>query len=92
MSIDLYDMIDDAGFKPAEYVTTPKFIGSVVFSAGPARGAALWVGYDPREDNPYHGEVWGSGRPNRFSRTQQTALMTAANWLVPIDGVELIPV
>lgn len=91
MSIDLPELILEAGLNPTDYVTTARFVGSVQFNASVAREANLLVGYDPREDNPYHGEVWGAARPNRFSRSQQRALMANSIWLVPIANVELIP-
>jgi len=90
MSVDLEANIIAANLDPKEYVTTPIFTGSVSFLAGAARGLNLWVGYDPIPDNPYHGEVWGNPRPNRFSGSQKKGLHNACEWYVPLVGVEII--
>ncbi|MGK9042774.1 hypothetical protein KXS05_20605 [Rhizobium sp. SA279] len=89
MSVDIEKLILADGIDPATYVTSPKYVGSIRFSAEAARSASLLVGYDPLSDNPYHGEVWGENKPNRFSRTQQRAICTASNWLVQIPNVEI---
>lgn len=89
MSVDLEAMIVEDGVDPREYVITPDFTGSVAFSADDARALDLWIGCDPLPNNPYHGEVWGSSRPNRFTKTQKKGLQTASTWYVPIGGVEL---
>lgn len=90
MSVDLERLISAAGLDAQKFVTTPKYIGSVVFNTGSARAAELLVGYDPLPENPYHGQVWGQNRPNRFSRTQKTALMEASEWFVELPGVEIL--
>ena len=51
------------------------------------------IGYDPIEgtaefpENPYHGEVWGSARPNKFTNPQKKAIQSASEWFVEIPGV-----
>lgn len=90
MSVDIEKLIRADTLDPATYVTSPKYIGSIRFSAGAIRAVNLRVGYDPLPDNPYHGEVWGESKPNRFSRTQQKAICAASNWLVPIPNVEIL--
>lgn len=90
MSIDLKSLIELASVNVTDFVTTPIFTGSVEFLADIARGANLQVGYDPLEDNPYHGEVWGPNKPNRFSNAQTRAMHSGAQWLVPILDVEII--
>lgn len=89
MSVDIEAMICGDGQNPKEYVTTPVFTGSVSFSAKDARALGLWVGYDPLPENPFHGEVWGVPRPNRFSSGQKKGLLRASEWYVPLAGVEL---
>jgi len=89
MSVDIKKLIDSSGIDAQTYVTTPKYVGSVAFTATVARSAGLLVGYDPVPDNPYHGEVWGSNRPNRFSSSQQKALLNACQWFVEIPDVEI---
>jgi hypothetical protein len=89
MSVDIEKLILAAGLDPRQYVTTPKYIGSVAFSAGSARAAKLFVGYDPLPENPFHGEVWGNPRPDRFTGTQKKKLAAASEWYVQIPGVEI---
>jgi len=79
MSIDLYDLIVEAGLEPKEYLTTPRWFGSVYFTAGALRNAKSKVGYDPLPDNPYHGEVWGA-----FDRSHRDGIRSLAKWFVEI--------
>jgi hypothetical protein len=90
MSIDIKLLIENDNLAPAEYVTTPVFTGSVEFTAITARDAGLWVGFDPLEENPYHGEVWGAARANKFTTTQSKHIQNNSNWLVPLDGVDIV--
>jgi hypothetical protein len=89
MSVDIERLMLADGLDPREYVTTPVFTGSVAFSAGAARALGLIVGYDPIPTNPYHGEVWGADRPNRFSRQQRKGLAVASRWYVELDDVDV---
>jgi hypothetical protein len=97
MSVDILALMVADGVDPRRFVTSSTFLGSLVFQAGVARGVGLWIGYDPItgdpliEDNPYHGEVWGHPRPNRFTAAQQTALRKASTWFVELDGVVIDP-
>jgi hypothetical protein len=77
MSVDIERLISDAGLVPSEFVTSVP------------RADGLLVGYDPLPDNPYHAEVWGGDRPNRFSNGQRKAIAKSAQWFVQIDGVEI---
>ncbi len=91
MSVDIEKLIVDSGNDPEEYVTTPKYIGSVAFTAQSIRDLDLMVGYNPVDGNPHHGEVWGAGgRPNKFSNSQKRGLIAAAEWYVQIHDVEII--
>jgi hypothetical protein len=90
MSVDIEQLMLSDGVDPRHYVTTPVFMGSVAFSAGAARALGLLVGYDPIPKNPYHGEVWGGCRPNRFSRRQKKGLTEASRWYVELDGVDIV--
>lgn len=91
MSIDIPSFIEEDGKDVAEWVTTPRWIGSVQLSVATLRGRNLLVGYDPLpnkhsdNENPYHGAVWGS-----FSKAAKKAIAQDAQWFVPIDGVELV--
>ena len=82
MSIDLEKSIRDAGFDPRTYVTTPRWIGSVIFKAGDLRQEGFQVGFEPISDNPHHGEVWGT-----FSKPKQRILSRICQWFVEIENV-----
>lgn len=91
MSVDLLALIVAAGIDPVIYVTTPRWIGSVVFSAGDLRAEGFSVGFDPIEEeppdqpgNPFHGEVWGV-----FSKAKQRRLAQIACWYVAIPDVSI---
>lgn len=90
MSVDIEQLLLADGVNSREYVTTPVFTGSVAFSAGAARALDLQVGYDATPSNPYHGEVWGKDRPNRFSRPQKRGLAEASCWYVELDDVDIL--
>lgn len=91
MSIDIEKLIVQGGHNPQTFVTTPKFTGSVAFTAAAIRSAGLRVGYDPIPGNDCHGEVWGpKDKPNRFSNGQIKSLREAATWYVQIPDVELL--
>lgn len=96
MSVDILRLIENAGLSAKDFVTTPVYTGAVCFSAGSARTAGLRVGYDPIkdipgvQDNPYHGEVWGTiERPNKFTQAHKRALVNASIWFVELPGVEI---
>jgi hypothetical protein len=82
LSIDLQHEIEAAGHDARRYVTTPQWVGSVLFQAGQLRGEGFMVGPDPVEANPHHGEVWGN-----FTRGKQRRLRELCVWFVPIVGV-----
>jgi hypothetical protein len=96
MSVDLQHEIEKAGLDAREYVTTPRWFGSVHFQAGQLRDEGFMVGADPIEimsgteakprvdPNPYHGEVWG-----RFTKGKQRRLLQLCEWFVPIAGVSI---
>lgn len=84
MSVDLEASIIEAGLDARGFVTTPKFLGSVWFSAGFLRSEAFMVGYEPLVDNVHHGEVWGT-----FSKGRQKKLLNSAQWFVEVMGVSL---
>lgn len=90
MSVDLQQQIEEAGLDAKQYVTTPRWVGSVRFTAGALRDEGYMVGFDPvlnnpdYPDNPYHGQVWGS-----FSKGKQRRLKKLCDWFVPIEGVSI---
>ncbi|MGH6849319.1 MAG: hypothetical protein ACREDD_02530 [Methylocella sp.] len=84
MSVDLEKLVIEANQDPRAYVTTPRWTGSVRFLAGALREEGFMVGFDPRPENPYHGEVWG-----RFTMAQRRRLRELAVWFVAIPGVKL---
>jgi hypothetical protein len=85
MSVDLKNLIESAGLDPQEYVTEPRWIGSVKFTVSDLRKLDFKVGYHPTKHNPYHGEVWG-----KFSRSQINNLKTLAVWFVEIPQTNLV--
>lgn len=96
MSVDIEALILADDIDPLEYVVTPVFTGSVVFTASDIRTLDLWVGYDPIKDapgipdNPYHGEVWAHTPQKRFLKRQKDGLANFARWYVALPNVEII--
>ncbi len=91
MSVDLEALIIASGIDPKGFVTSPRWTGSVIFTAGSLRAEGFMVGYDPLEEEPpdqpantFHGEVWGS-----FSKGKQRRLAEIAAWYVALPGVSL---
>jgi len=84
MSIDLQQQIEDAGLDAKQYVTTPRWVGSIRFVATSLRGEGFQVGYDPTAENPYHGQVWGN-----FCKAKQRRLRVFCEWFVPLPGVSI---
>ena len=84
MSVDLQQQIEVAGLNTKDFVTTPPWIGSVRFKAGQLRTEEFMVGFDPKDSNPYHGEVWG-----KFTKAKQNRLRQLCEWFVPIDDVSI---
>ena len=91
MSVDIEPFILNDELDAREWVTSPKWIGSVEFQCGFLRELNLQVGYDPIPPpahlpvNPYHGGVWGN-----FSRAVRKRMQHAAAWFVQIPDVELV--
>jgi hypothetical protein len=89
LSVDIEDWIRAANKDPKEFVTTPRWVGSVRFTAGALRQENCQVGWDPIEKdgsmpgNPFHAEVWG------VDRAKQTRLQEIAVWYVPVAGVDV---
>jgi len=79
MSVDLQRVIEEAGINAKAFVSSPPWIGAVSFTAGSLRSENLLVGYDPTENNPYHGQVWG-----RFSKQIRRKLAELATPFVAI--------
>jgi hypothetical protein len=90
MSVDLKQLIERDGLDPKRYVTTPRWMGSLLFKVSDLRKLGFIVGYDPivlPEPNPYHGEVWGD-----FSKGvngTRKKLQDLAVWFVEIDDVTI---
>ena len=82
MSVDLEASILAAGLEPRNYVTTPRWTGSIRYMASRLRVESFSVGYDPLPENPHHGQVWGN-----FSKAKQRRLQQICEWYVEIDGV-----
>jgi hypothetical protein len=85
MSIDILNLIEDAGLDAKAYVTSSSnYPYAVSFRVGDLRAMGLKVGFDPLKErapfpaNPFHGEVWGIG-PSRGPRNE---LRKIAKWFV----------
>lgn len=96
MSIDIEKLALNDGVDPREWVTTPKFRGSVFFKAELVRNLGLRVGYEPVEKNgeieanPYHGEVWGPmEKPYKITKSEQKGIHEKVQWYVELEGVML---
>lgn len=87
MSVDLQASIVEAGLDPKNFVTTPRWTGSVRFVAGSLRNEGFQVGFHPIPDNPHHGEAWGE-----FSKPKKRRLQELCEWFVPIAGVSTKPI
>lgn len=88
MSVDLKQLIEQAGKDPKIYVTNPRWMGSVLFKVFAIRKLNYQVGYHPitgPDPNPYHGEVWG-----KFSRDDIEQFKNLAKWFVPIENVDTV--
>src|SRR5437763_1829630 len=77
MSVDIKKSIEEAQLVAVDFVTTPKWIGSVIFKASSPRSLRLLVGYDPLADNLNHGEIWGA-----FSKAKSKSIQQASQWFV----------
>ena len=84
LSVDLVDQIMRDGSDAIVHVTSPRWIGSVCLEVSFLRASEFMVGYDPLEDNEYHGEIWGS-----FSKARKKLLARNSQWFVAIVGVEI---
>jgi hypothetical protein len=84
VSIDIPKSIIDAGLDPQTFVTTPRWIGSVIFKADVPRSYRLQVGYDPILGNDHHGELWGHVTKGTAKNIQR-----ACQWFVQIPDVAI---
>jgi len=84
MSIDLQQQIEEAGLDAKQFVTTPRWVGSIRFVTASLREEWFIVGFDPTDENPFHGQVWGN-----FSKGKQRRLRELCEWFVPIPGVSV---
>ena len=80
MSIDIQKLIEKDGLDPKIYVIVPPFIGAVRFITRDLREEDLLVGFEPLEENPYHGEVWG-----KFNKAKQNRMCVNAEEFVIIE-------
>lgn len=85
LSIDLFREIEEVGLDPRTYVTTPHWVGSLLFDAGQFRKLGMLVGFDPLETNPYHGQVWGN-----FNKANQRSLLSQCSWFVMLENVKIV--
>jgi hypothetical protein len=88
LSVDLEPLMLADGVDPKRHVTTPKFMASIVLAVRSFRSRNFYVGYDPMNDNPYHGGVWQDAkRGSKLTRGVRKALLRESQWLVPVQGI-----
>lgn len=91
LSVDIERFIIDDGLDAQTYVSTPQFTGAIAIAVSNFRTRSFLAGYDPYDDNPYHGAVWGDeSRNSRFTRGTKKAFLKESEWFVPIKGVEIV--
>ena len=86
LSVDLKRHIEEAGLNPQTYVTTPRWIGSLLFEAIHFRQLDMLVGFDPLVENPYHAQVWG----DLNKKKNQKILLGQCKWFVQIHNVSIV--
>ena len=84
ISVDLPSLMELDSVDVAGHVTSPVWIGSVTLNVGEIRGLTLSVGYDPTDENKYHGGIWGG-----VTRGVKRKLLSHSSWYVEIAGVNL---
>jgi hypothetical protein len=90
MSVDLKQLIDVAGIDAKVYVTSPRWMGSILLKVSDLRILGFQIGYNPLispEPNPYHGEVWGEFSKGRNGTIEK--IKSRAVWFVQIPNVSL---
>jgi hypothetical protein len=88
MSVDIERFIREDEKDPRDWVTNPRWCGSLQLRVQPIRQAGFLIGYDPIvPDNPYHGQIWGQGKG--FNKAQQNTLRAHSTWFVEIPGVSI---
>ena len=91
LSIDIEHFIVADGLDAQAYVSTPQFTGAIAIEVSKFRTRNFLVGYDPSDDNPYHGAVWADEcRGSSFTRGTKKAFLKESEWFVTIDGVEIV--
>ena len=78
MSMDVGPLINWKTKGLQNLIVERGWIGAVVLEVEKIRALDLMVGWDPLDDNPAHGEVWGN-----FTRSKKKALLACAK---PIGG------
>ena len=76
---------------PVAYVTTPRWLGSLVITVGNFRSIDnatkakdRWkIGMVPIKGNDCHAGIWG-----KITKGQSNALQRLSDWLVQIESVE----
>lgn len=84
LSVDLQKQIEEAGLIAKDFVTNPRFTGSIRLETCQLRNEGFKVGYDPLDHNPYHGEVWGN-----FSKAKRKKLFQLCTWFVPMENTSI---
>lgn len=90
LSGDLEALIIADNLDPRVYVTTNN-IGAISLAVEDFRNSELLVGYDPLDENKYHGAVWpNEERSAKLTEGKRKKLMRQASWYVSIPGVRIV--
>jgi hypothetical protein len=89
MSVDLKSLCQLSGVDPAQHihpnkVAKERWPGAIEIQVGFLRSLGFMVGFEPLDENPFHGGVWG-----HFSKLNKRRILQAARWLIPIEGVSI---
>lgn len=74
MSVDILELMENDGISPSQRMRA-NFEAIVRLRVGSLRALKLQVGPDPKENNPYHGNVWG------ITSGKRKAVLRASEWI-----------
>lgn len=81
MSVDILSSIVASGSSP-EQCMSENFEAAVKFRVGDLRKVGLRIGKTPKEDNPFHADVWG------VKKSTRGRLLELAEWVLKPDDVD----
>ncbi len=78
-SVLIAKLAAEAGISIEKIVASRNMLGAISVTVGQIRGRGLKVGFDPLEDDPFHGQIW-----EKITRGTANTLLSSAAWSVPI--------